>query len=203
MNKNFVTGNLIYKDSYNYAQDEIITITYLNKKFDVSIDKINSDFVIKMLNDCGVPSSKIIAAGGYGSSNLDIVEIFFAYEGTIPQPSVDLWLQNAHHKYAGYATQDGIIMPGYTQIAKNLDVAATKLATDFTVKSFMVKPFSMKTLPTLILSKNPNNGVLADMRNIPGSYVYVTPFKKLNWQILWYQDPNGKQKTERRPAKGW
>jgi hypothetical protein len=203
MDKTFVTGNLIYKDSYNYGKDESITIQYLGKSFPVSIDQLNNDFITNMLIQCGIPANKIIAAGAFGSSSIDLVEIFFAYEGSIPQQYVDLWLINKHHKYAGYATQDGIIMPAYTQITKNLDAIATKLANDYMVKSFMIKPFSMKSLPAQILSKNPNNGVLADMRNIPGSYAYIAAFKKLNWQRLWYQDPSGKQKTEVRPQTGW
>lgn len=90
---------------------------------------------------CGVPAADIIIAKGYGSSTRDRVEIFFAYVGTIPGGTQDLWIENAHHAYASYARQNGIIMPAYQNINQGLDNIALKLASDYPVISFMVKPF--------------------------------------------------------------
>jgi len=202
---NFVTGNLIYKTAYDYYQNEIVKLKYLNKTVQIGIDDINNDSIADFLKFCGVPANDIIIAKGYGSSTKDMIEIFFAYRGTIPGNTgyADLWVENAHHAYASYARQNGIIMPAYQNITQGLDTIALKLATDYLVSSFMVKPFSLPTLPGKVLAKGPLNGTLADMRNIPNSYVHVVPFKKLNWEILWYMDANGKQKTERRPKSGW
>lgn len=200
---NFVTGNLIYKTAYDYYYNEIVTLKYLNKSVQIGIDDINNASITDFLIFCGVPAADIITAKGYGSSTKDMVEIFFAYRGTIPGGYQDLWITNAHHAYASYARQNGIIMPAYQNIISGLDAIALKLANDYPVSSFMVKPFSIPTLPGKVLAKNPVNGTLADMRNIPNSYVHVVPFKKLNWEILWYMDASGRQKTERRPKSGW
>lgn len=200
---NFVTGNLIYKTAYDYYYNEIVALTYLNKSMQIGIDDINANTIASFLEYCGVPAADIITAKGYGSSTKDTIEIFFAYRGTIPNGVQDLWVKNSHHSYASYARQNGIIIPAYQNIATGLDTIATKLANDYTVYSFLVKPFSMPGLPGKVLSKTPVNGILADMRNIPNSYVHVVPFKKLNWEILWYMDASGRQKTERRPKSGW
>ncbi|MBK6861004.1 MAG: hypothetical protein IPK91_02620 [Saprospiraceae bacterium] len=200
---NFVTGNLIYQTAYDYYQNEIVRLKYLNKTVSIVIDDINNNSIADFLKYCGVPAADIIIAKGYGSSTRDRVEIFFAYVGTIPGGTQDLWIENAHHAYASYARQNGIIMPAYQNINQGLDNIALKLASDYPVISFMVKPFSLPTLPGKVLAKTPINGTLADMRNIPNSYQHVVPFKKLNWEILWYMDASGKQKTERRPKSGW
>ncbi|MBK6546408.1 MAG: hypothetical protein IPG12_14220 [Saprospiraceae bacterium] len=200
---NFVTGNLIYKTAYDYAPNELVAFKYLGKSVSVGIDNINNDWVTGFLIACGIPAAKIITARGFGSSTKDSIEIFFAYEGTLTNGYQDLWVENQHHAYASYARQDGIIIPQYYEIKAGLDAIALKLAKDYKVISFLVKPFSLPALPIEVLAKSPVNGFLADMRNIPGSWTHVLTFKKANWQTIWYQDKNGKQKVEFRPKTGW
>lgn len=198
-----VTGNLIYKTAYNYNPNELVTIKYLGKSFRVGIDDINNDFVENMLLSIGIKKANIIATGGYGSSNHDVVEIFFAYEGTLPQRTVDLWIENQHHAFASYAVVDGMIVPAYMYIKPGLETAINKIVSNYEIKSFLVKPFVIPSVPVSILARNPLNGVLADMRNIPMSYQHVIAFKKLNWERIWYMDAGGRQKMEVRPKNGW
>lgn len=198
-----VTGNLIYKTAYDYAPNEQVTIKFLGKSFPIGIDEINNDFVESMLLSLGIKKANIIATGGYGSSAQDVVEIFFAYEGTLPQRTVDLWIVNKHHSYASYAVNDGLIVPAYMYIKPGLEAAINKIVNNYEILSFLVKPFVLPNVPVAILTKSPTNGILADMRNIPMSYQHVIPFKKLNWERLWYMDAGGRQKMEVRPKTGW
>ncbi len=199
----FVTGNLLYKTGYDYQANEEVTISLLGKKFKIGIDSINNQFVSSMLTTLGIPASKIIAVGGFGSSQMDTIEIFFAYEGSLPKPRMPFGVQNGHHYYESYIAEDAIIIPAYAHIKPGLDSAALKIAKDYNVLSFMIKTHALQALPQLILSRSPKDGVLADMRNIPGSHAYVVDFKKLNWGRIWYQDTSGKQKVVVRPAGGW
>lgn len=198
-----VTGNLIYKTAYDYNPNEQVTIKFLGKSFPIGIDEINNDFVESMLLQLGIKKANIIATGGYGSSAQDVVEIFFAYEGTLPQRTVDLWIINKHHSYASYAVNDGLIVPAYMYIKPGLEAAINKIVNNYEINSFLVKPFVLPNVPVAILAKGPVNGILADMRNITMSYQHVIPFKKLNWERLWYMDAGGRQKMEVRPKTGW
>lgn len=198
----FVSGNLVYRQ-YDYKPMELVEVGFQGVWVTTPIDSLNGSDIKRLLNRVGIPDSLIIDCRAFGSSNPDLVEIFFAYSGKLPTRTVDLAIRNKHHLYASYAVNQGIIMPAYSKIKAGLDSVAIKVATRDTVKSFMIKNYSMPMFPMLVLLKQPQNGTLADMRNIPGSYNYVDYFKDLNFEIIWYMDPSGFQKSLFRPKGGW
>lgn len=198
-----VIGQLLYARGYDWAPNEMFSLSFLGKNVQVNIDNFSQNDVINLLNLCGVQTSKILVVGAYGSSVDDKLELFFAYEGDLPQARVDIWITNSHHKFAGYAGVQAMVVPAFTKILGGLEQALTNIATQYQIRSFFVKPFEMQNLPPLVLSHNPVNGLLADMRWIRNSDQYFNAFKALNWNAIYYQDGSGKQYFKIRPKNGW
>ncbi|MBK9223407.1 MAG: hypothetical protein IPO16_14990 [Saprospiraceae bacterium] len=197
-----VTGHLLYQTGYNYQPNELVEIGFMNNWIWVNVDSLNGSEIKRLLRLYGIDSSRIIDTRAYGSSFENKVEIFFAFKGQIPIDRADVWIRNQHHKFAGYAVNDILVVPQFTRIIQGLDSTIISIAKNYKINSFMVKPFNLPELPFLILAKNPLNGTLADMRWIKNSIRLVPYFKELNWQIIWFND-NGAAKVLNRPKTGW
>lgn len=197
-----VTGHLNYS-GYDYQTGENTILHFAGKTITVNVDSINAKTVRTLLNQAGVPDSTILYTTGFGSSIVNRVELFFAFIGTLPTRTLDVCIQNSHHKYCDYATQDGLIIPPFQNLNINdLQNVAVFIATRFPLNSFMIKPFSYTSLPHLVIMRGVMDGILADMRNIKCSSRLLDYFIDLNYQIIWYQDCDGKVKNLNR-QKGW
>lgn len=200
--QNIVIGSLLYERGYDFKPNEITTIGYLNTYLTVNVDSLSDKDVVRMLTLAGIEPSRIKCAKGYGSATSNTIEIFFAYEGKILKPVEDVTEYNNHHRYSGEAYQNKLLVPQFKNINQGLDSIILRVAKDYTLYSFMVKPFNMPELPFLVLAKNPINGTLADMRYIANSNRLVPYFKDLNFQIIHYNE-NGTAKVLFRPKTGW
>lgn len=200
--QNIVTGSVLYDRGYDFKPKELSTIGYLNTFVTFDIDSLSGSDVIRMLERAGIEKSRIIDARGYGSSTTNRVEVFFAYEGKLSKSVEDVWTENPHHRYGGEAYQNKLLIPQFQNILTGLDSLILRIARDYTLYSFMVKPFNMPELPFMVLAKNPVDGVLADMRYIKNSVRLVPYFKDLNFQIIHYNE-NGTAKVLFRPKTGW
>ncbi len=198
----YVTGHLVYANGIDYSPNELVRLKYLSKFVDVSIDAINETVVRQLLTLAGVPANKIFVVKGYGSSSTNVIEIFFAYEGVLPVARVDVGLENRYHRKTGYAIMNGLIIPSFTYLS-GLQQTAESIAQTYPTMSFMVKGYSIPSLPEWILPRALMNGALADMRWIPGSWKFVDAFKALNWKTIWFKDINGIQRGISRPVAGW
>ena len=200
----FTTGHLTYGNRYNYSPGEMTILSFNGASMYLPVDSINNHSVRTLLYIAGLHKDSIITTLGYGNSNLDVVEVFFAFKGTLSNKNMDLVLDNAKHRFASYASPNGIIAPYFNYLDKaTLESTVKSLYKTYKVNSFMVRNFALDSLPIEVISRSPTNGNLADMRNIPNSYVYVDTFKALNWGIIWYMDNAGKQKGIMRPKTGW
>lgn len=197
-----VTGNLIY-NRYDYQPDEKTVLDFNGKTLTVSIDSINDKTVKELLNKSGVPDSLILFTYGYGSSILNRIEIFFAFNGVMQARSLDLSVHNPHEKFSSQAAQDALLIPQYQNAnIQKLQAIAVYIANKYPLNSFMIKPFIYPALPHLVIANGVVDGILADMRNIKCSSRLLDYFIELNYQIIWYQDCEGKVKTLNR-QKGW
>ena len=200
----FTTGHLIYANRYNYSAGEMTILTFNGASMYLPVDSINNRSIKTLLFIAGINKDSIITTLGYGSSSSNIVEVYFAFKGTLSPKNMDVALENPKHRFAAYASPNGIIAPYFNYLDKTvLRSSIDTLYQNYKVNSFMVRNFVIDSLPTRVISKSPSNGNLADMRNIPNSYVYVDTFKALNWAVIWYMDAAGKQKGLLRPKNGW
>lgn len=202
--KRLVTGHLATNPDYNYAKNEKVLLSVMNRAINISIDSITRDVILNGLIANGVDIKNIIYADGYGSSDTKTIEFFFAFVGALPTDRIDNWVQNSHNRnFAGYSGNDMVVVPQFKYINKDtLKNTIIELGRNFEVKSFLVKPWVLPELSFAILSRSPKDGILADMRNIPNSVRLVPYFKELNWSRIWYQE-NSVQKTVVRPSAGW
>lgn len=197
-----VTGHLNYS-GYDYLPGENTILHFGGKTITVNVDSINPKTTRQLLTQAGIPDSVILYTAGFGSSIVNRVELFFAFVGTIPTRTIDVCIQNAHHKYCDYAIQDGLIIPQFQNLnIEELKQVAVFIATRYPLNSFMIKPFSYTSLPHLIIMSGVRDGILADMRNIRCTSRLLDYFIDLNYQIIWYQDCDGKVKNLNR-QKGW
>jgi len=88
-------------------------------------------------------------------------------------------------------------------VYKDIDIIALGIAKEYPLKSFMVRNFSLPSLPMYVLGNGHRDGNLADMRNIDKSFRLVDYFKELNWKIIHYRDQFGIYKSLLRPNAGW
>ena len=198
-----VTGNLIYS-GFNYQAGEQTILKFNNYSITENIDSISGKTVKALLNKAGIPDSVLLYVAGFGSSIVDRVEIFFAFEGVMGKEDLDLCVQNSHHLSCGYASQDGLIIPNYLNLnIEQLQAVAAYIAAKYPLRSFMIKPFRFDMLPHFVIIKQAGNGKLADMRNIPKSFNLIEYFISLNYGIIWYQDDRGRQRSIFRPKSGW
>lgn len=198
-----VTGNLIYS-GYDYTPGEQTVLKLNGVSITVNVDSINDKQIRLLLNKAGIKDSLILFTKGFGSSILNRIECFFAFEGVMPVPRIDFCTQNSHELSCSYAVQDGLIVPQYLNINDALlQKVVVFIAQRYPITTFMVKPFSFDLLPFYVLIRYIQNGTLADMRNINCSERLVDYFIDLNYQIIWYKTCDGKIKNLMRPKTGW
>lgn len=203
--QSFVFG-IVNFNRYDFRKNEIFHIVYQNKYYPINIDSMNNDAIVNFLGSIGVSRDSIIGANAYGSSDTDVIEILYAYKGTIPKEYIEIQISiSGGGLYTfGDASQNKILINSIAKIpSADVYKLTWDISTAYPVRSFMVKPLSMPSLAFNVLSRGVQNGVLADMRNINNSYRLVDYFKELNWQIIHYKDALGVYKTVRRPVKGW
>ena len=198
LNSQIVTGHLIYKRCCESPLQEV-KVTYLGKEQKFIFNKLDSSKIRHMIQSI-VPDEKIITTRGM--SNDSTIEIFFAYKGSVSD-NVPLNLVTPSHLYGSYASNNGFILPYTTMVYKDIDIIALGIAKEYQLKSFMVRNFSLPSLPMYVLGNGHRDGNLADMRNIDKSFRLVDYFKELNWKIIHYRDQFGIYKSLLRPNAGW
>ena len=198
LNAQIVTGHLVYHRCCESPLEEV-SITYLGSEQKFIFSKFDST-KIRLLLQKIIPDEKIITARGM--SNDSIIEVFFAYKGNIDD-NKPLNLITTAHLYGSYAINNGFIAPYMTLLYNGLDSLCLNIAKLYPLRSFMIRNYSLPSLPHYVLGNGLRDGNLADMRNIEKSYRLVDYFKELNWKIIHYRDQNGIHKSLFRPNKGW
>lgn len=165
----------------------------------------NPKYVRDLLNLAGVHNDSIISVFSYGDSVDGILEVFFAFKGQLSPDNLDISVGYEKKYVLGYTSTNGIIAPYFVKLpVDSLKNTIEFLYKNYEVHSFMVRNVTIPEMPLYIVNKSPVNGNLADMRNIPDSYVYLETFKRLNWAIIWVRDKDGKVKSYFRPrVMGW
>jgi len=203
-----VTGHLIYP-AYKYGEkitpDTLINIKYLNQYIQAPAKSFGESAMKILLGQLQIPETQVLTSKVGISYDKSIIEIFFAYEVEKPMLNTrpDVTITTPYHSFSGYAAFNGLIIPGFTVLTNTWDTWIKKVMKTYYIDSFMVKPVTAEYLPGLIIKNKVKDGTLADMRHIPNSFQHVEAFQKLNWNIIWYQETNGSQKTIRRPKTGW
>jgi hypothetical protein len=165
----------------------------------------NPKYVRELLNLAGVHNDSIISIFSYGDSANGIFEVFFAFKGQLSPNNLDISMGHGKKYVLGYTSTNGIIAPYFNKLpADSLKSTIEFLYKNYEVYSFMVRNVTILEMVPYIISREPVNGKLADMRNIPDSYIYLETFKRLNWATIWVKDKNGKVKSYSRPrGMGW
>lgn len=165
----------------------------------------NPKYVKDLLNLAGIHNDSIISAFSYGGSADGIFEVFFAFKGQLSPNNLDISISLEKKYVLGYTSTNGIIAPYFVKLPiDSLKNTIEFLYKNYEVRSFMVRNVTIPEMIPYILMRDPVNGKLADMRNIPDSYIYLESFKRLNWAIIWVKDKNGKVKSYFRPrVMGW
>lgn len=199
-----VIGSLQYpKGKQDYLATDVIGITLDNKTtVNIAIDQISDNTIFDLVRKHGVKKKDILFARGFGSSISDEIEIWFAYKGSSAY-DYEIKLNTPHHFYSDYAYKNAIMIPWWQHIGYKSDSLAKVLMTYGPYRSFKCTPYPVPELAFQALAYGLRSGGLADMRNVPNSYLLVPFFKSLNWKIIWYQDANGTQKAEYRPGDSW
>lgn len=198
LNAQVVTGHLVYKKCCESPLEEV-SVNYLGSEEKFIFSKLDSSKIRHLLQRL-IPDEKIITARGM--SNDSTIEIFFAYKGMIDD-NKPLNLITGAHLYGSYAVNNGFIAPYMSLVYKGLDSLSLNIAKTYPLRSFMVRNFSLPSLPHYVLGNGLKDGNLADMRNIEKSYRLVDYFKELNWKIIHYRDQFGISKALLRPTRGW
>ena len=206
----FVTGHLIYQ-AKTYDQiltpETVITLEYKRKQISNPLKNFGESGIRLLLTNAGIPATDIRTV--LFAWDKDSVEVFFVYESndySHPDYYDVSLITKAPFKermFSHYAAKKAIIIPQFKLLKPDWAAIIQYLTTRYAVYSFMVKPVAIPTLPQDILDKQPLNGVMADMRNLSGSYIYVPKFKQLNWKTIWYQNEKNQQLRLERPKTGW
>lgn len=200
-----VVGSIVYT-TYDYGPSDNLIVGYLNSTTSVVIDSFTAKDMTDLLIKAGVDKNKIIYTDARSSSGDDIVEIWFAYEGKLNTTNGQgkFWISNPHHSAYYNAVNNYLAVRQSTKLdIEKMKPVVSKIALNYNIRSFMVKPWSAADIPLLVIARGTQNGELADMRWIRNSYRLVPYFKELNWRNIWYQDENGNPKNVMRPATGW
>lgn len=188
---------------YPNVGNEILTFNYLGYSTDIPIDIFSPQHFINLLIKAGIDREDIIAV--YAKATRSRLEVFLAYHGEIKNPRgrADFGFINSLKIPPGYGANNAFIAPYSKLIADEVIALAENLSFEYEINSFMIRNKAVPSIPLRALLFQVRDGVLADMRNIPYSYLLVQLFKDLNWGRIWYMDENLQQKAVVRPITGW
>ena len=200
-----VTGGMAFHHVKEWNPEDTVTFGFNNKQFNCLAKEFNEGFLRDVLKQCGILESDILYTMG-GINTLKKPEMFWAYEGFVKNPKgteKNMVIMADGRAITDNVVEGGISITNHTIRAKELGLVGVGLAANYTFNSFMLRCWPTPFIPEIAISRGTKDGVLADFRNIPNSEKYVIEFKKLNWQIIWWQNAAGERKGLSRPKTGW